>query len=142
MKTRSLMILVLCLGLLLVFGTVAAQEKAPAQGQKQQKKSMMKMMKPEGMGMHMMMMEKAWHMGATSMVLSAMLEESGELLKTGKLNAANQKALAGVLDRLSELIPQLFYPGAMKPEQVQDIKKQMDELGAELEKLEAQAQGQ
>ena len=141
MKTRSLMILVLCLGLLLVFGTVAAQEKAPAQGQQQQKKSMMKMMKPEGMGMHMMM-EKAWHMGATSMVLSAMLEESGELLKTGKLNAANQKALAGVLDRLSELVPQLFYPGAMKPEQVQDIKKQMDELATELEKLEGQAQGQ
>jgi len=142
MKTRSLLILWLCVGLLLLFGTVAAQEKAQPQGQKQQKKSMMKMMKPEGMGMHMMMMEKAWHMGATSMVLGEMLDEAGELLKAGNLNAANQKTLAGVLDRLADLIPQLYYPGTMQPEQIQDIKKKMDELRAELEKLEEQAKGQ
>jgi len=140
MKTRSLLILWLCVGLLLIFGTVAAQEKAQPQGQKHQKKPMM--MKSEDMPMHMKMMEKAWHLGATSMVLGEMLDDAGDLLKAGNLNAANQKALAGVLDRLAELIPQLYYPGTMQPEQIQDVKKKMDDLSAELEKLKEQAKGQ
>ncbi len=139
MKTRSLLIIsFVCAGLLLMSGAVSAQQKDKPQPEK--KKSMM-MMKSEGMGMHMMMMEKAWHMGATSMVLSDMLDEAGELLKAGNLKAEDQKALGGVLDRLADLIPQLYYPGTMKPEQIQEIKKKMDDLGAELEKLEEQAKG-
>jgi hypothetical protein len=124
MKTRSLLILVLCVGLLLMSGAVSAQktDKPPAE----KKKSMM-------------MMEKAWHMGATSTVLSKMLDEAGELLKAGNLKASDQKALGSVLDRLADLIPQLYYPGTMKPVQIQEIKKRMDDLGAELEKLEEQA---
>lgn len=136
MKNR-LAVLPILVCLLLVSGPLLAQPKGQPQGQK--KKSLM--MKSEGMGMHMMMLEKAWHIGATSMVLSEMLAEAGELLSAGNLKAADQKALAGVLDRLADLIPQLYYPGTMEADQIQDIKKKMDELSAELEKLEEQAQG-
>ena len=139
MKTRSLLIIsVICVGLLLMSGAVSAQKKDKPPPEK--KKPVM-MMQSQGMGMHMTMMERAWHMGATSMVLSEMLGEAGELLKVGNLKEADQKALGSVLDQLGDLIPQLYFPGAVKPEQVQEIKKKMDDLGAELAKLEKQAKG-
>jgi len=127
----------------MVSGALSAQEKAPAQ----KKKPMMMMQSKgmgmqEGMGMGMgmgMMMEKAWHLGATSMVLSGMLDEAGEILAGGNLKPEDQKALAEVLDQLGDLVPQLFYPGSMKEERVQEIKKTMDELSGKLEKLETQA---
>lgn len=137
MKSR-LIILPLVVCFLLASGILSAQEKAPPQ-----KKKHMAMMKSkgmgmqEGMGMHMMM-EKAWHMGATSMLLSDMLDEAGEILAGGNLKPEDQKALAEVLDQLGDLVPQLFYPGSMKEEQVQEIKKTMDELSGKLEKLEEQ----
>jgi len=142
MKSR-LIILPLVVCFLMVSGALSAQEKAPAQ----KKKPMMMMQSKgmgmqEGMGMGMgmgMMMEKAWHLGATSMVLSGMLDEAGEILAGGNLKPEDQKALAEVLDQLGDLVPQLFYPGGMKEERVQEIKKTMDELSGKLEKLETQA---
>lgn len=140
MKSR-LIILPLVVCFLMVSGTLSAQEKPPAQ-----KKKPMMMMQSKGMGMQEGMgmgmhtiMEKAWHMGATSMVLSDMLDEAGEILAGGNLKPEDQKALAEVLDQLGDLVPQLFYPGGMKEERVQEIKKTMDELSGKLEKLEAQS---
>jgi|UniRef100_A0A7C3UY70 hypothetical protein len=130
MKTRIVILAILAVGL--------AAGGSPAANDQPKKSMMPMMMKPEGMmDMHLMMMERAWHMGATSMVLSRMMTEAGEALKGGNLPAAEQKALAGVLERLADLVPQLYYPGPLKPEQVQEIKKKMDELTAALEKIKA-----
>jgi hypothetical protein len=138
MKSR-LAVLSMLVCFLLLAGTLLAQEKGQPQGKK---KSSMMMMQSEGMAPpHMQMMERAWHMGATSMVLSEMLQEAGELLQAGNLKAADQKALAGVFDQLADLIPQLYYPGTMKSEQIKGIKKKMDELGTELEKIGKQTKG-
>ncbi len=80
-----------------------------------------------------------WRIGAMSTELCEILKKANGILIRDNLSPDAQKQVGLVLEQLGVLVPVIFYPQEVqKPE---EMMKQLKELEAVLEKLEAQGRG-
>jgi hypothetical protein len=130
---------VFLLVLLLAPAALAAKEKAekpvPPPGPMPGMGATCPMPPPPGMPM-MEMAGKFWYMGSMAEVLKQLAAEDSEQLAGGALKPEGQKELAGVIKKMGDLIPVIFSPTEVQKPEV--VKKQLDDLNAALEKIEAQ----
>jgi hypothetical protein len=133
---KRLLIMALAFQLFLP-GWTMAQEKAP-QPAAQKKPMMCPMMAKmkEGKGM-MSEPEKWWRMGAMSLLVSQIMTKTGEALSAGNLKPEAQKQLAGIINEMNDILPEIMSPGG--PTKPEDVVTKLNAMQNTLNKMVASA---
>ena len=129
---KRLLIILLALQFVLP-GLALAQEKAqtPAASKKPMMCPMMKkMMEKKGM---MTEPEKLWRQGAMALMVSQIMTKAGQVLSEGNLKPEAQKKLAGVVNELNDILPEIMSPGG--PTKPEDVVSRLNAMQATLDKM-------